>query len=120
MLYLFLKPVIYASDIMPIPGIPSLIGVLENNGINCQYINLNADIEVKNNKIVLKNIIFSSNNNIINVDIFGVLVNKINPVAFQMESINSKYCRLYITNSQISGNIINTKGIFIINKNYGR
>ncbi len=84
------------------------------------YINLNADIEVKNNKIVLKNIIFSSNNNIINVDIFGVLVNKINPVAFQMESINSKYCRLYITNSQISGNIINTKGIFIINKNYGR
>ena len=54
MLYLFLKPVIYASDIMPIPGIPSLIGVLENNGINCQYINLNADYldYLDNNKIL--------------------------------------------------------------------
>ncbi len=84
------------------------------------YINLNADIEVKNNKIVLKNITFLSNNNIINIDIFGVLINRINPVAFQMESINGKYCRLFITNSKINGNTITAKGIFIINKNYGR
>ena len=44
MKYLFIAPVKETSDIIPLPGIPSLIGILENKGINCEYINLNAEL----------------------------------------------------------------------------
>ena len=71
-------------------------------------------------KIVLKDTTFSSNSNIINIDILGGIINQVNPVAFQINSINSKYCKIYITSAKIQGNIIKTEGIFIINKNYER
>lgn len=42
MKYIFLKPVSCVMDIAPLPGIPSLIGVLEERKIECEYINLEA------------------------------------------------------------------------------
>ena len=84
------------------------------------YINLSTDIEVKNNNIVLKNITFLSKNNIIKNDIFAPLINKINPLYYQINSIDTKYCKIYITNVKIEDNIISTGGIFIINQNYGK
>ncbi len=42
MKYIFITPVNEYINIMPIPGIPSLISTLENNGVDCEYINLNA------------------------------------------------------------------------------
>ncbi len=44
MKYLFIVPVKEFLDILPLPGIPSLIGVLENKNIDCEYINLNAEL----------------------------------------------------------------------------
>ncbi|HIS89124.1 TPA: hypothetical protein IAA87_06860 [Candidatus Avigastranaerophilus faecigallinarum] len=82
--------------------------------------NLNSNIEVANNKIMLKDTTFSTNSNIINIDILGGIINQVNPVAFQINSIDSKYCKIYITSAKIEGNIIKTEGIFIINKNYER
>ena len=82
--------------------------------------NLNSNIEVANNKIMLKDTTFSTNSNIINIDILGGIINQVNPVAFQINSIDSRYCKIYITSAKIQGNIIKTEGIFIINKNYER
>ncbi len=82
--------------------------------------NLKSNIEVANNKIMLKDTTFSTNSNIINIDILGGIINQVNPVAFQINSIDSKYCKIYITSAKIQGNIIKTEGIFIINKNYER
>ena len=82
--------------------------------------NLNSNIEVANNKIMLKDTTFSTHTNIINIDILGGIINQVNPVAFQINSIDSKYCKIYITSAKIEGNIIKTEGIFIINKNYER
>lgn len=81
---------------------------------------IKSNIEVTNNKIVLKDTTFSSNSNIINIDMLGSIINQINPVAFQIDSINSKYCKIYITSAKIQGNVIKTEGMFIINKNYER
>ena len=83
-------------------------------------INLNSNIQVANNKIMLKDTTFSANSNIISIDILGGIINQVNPVAFQINSIDSKYCKIYITSAKIQGNIIQTEGIFIINKNYER
>ncbi len=82
--------------------------------------NLKSNIEVANNKIMLKDTTFSTNSNIINIDILGGIINQVNPVAFQINSIDSRYCKIYITSAKIQGNIIKTEGIFIINKNYER
>ena len=84
------------------------------------YFNVSSDIAVDKNEIVLKDTTFSSKSNIINIDLLGGLVNKINPVAFQNTTINSKYCKLNITNAKIENNQINVDGMFIINQNYGR
>lgn len=78
-----------------------------------------SDIEVKNNKIMLKNISFNQKSNIINYDILSHVINNINPITYETESINSKYCKIYITNAKVTENAIKTEGIFIINKNYG-
>ncbi len=77
-----------------------------------------ADIEVKNNKIVLKNITFNSKNNMISDNILSPLIDKINPVTYEINSLNGKYCKIFITKAKISDNIIDTEGVFIINKNY--
>ncbi len=42
MKYLFVKPVSYVSSTVPLCGIPSLLGVLENEKINCEYIDLDS------------------------------------------------------------------------------
>lgn len=84
------------------------------------YFDVASDLTVNKNEIVLKDTTFSSKSNIINIDILGGLVNKINPVAFQNTTIDSKYCKLYITSAKINGNLINIEGAFIINQNYGR
>ena len=84
------------------------------------YFNVVSDIAVNKNEIVLKDTTFSSKSNIINIDVLGGLVNKINPVAFQNTTINSKYCKLFITNAKIENNEIKVEGTFIINQNYRR
>ncbi len=43
MKYLFISPVVSRPDVMPLPGIPSLIGILEKNGIESEYLNLNGE-----------------------------------------------------------------------------
>lgn len=82
-------------------------------------ISFSSDIEVQNNKIMLKNITFNQKSNIINYDILSHVINNINPITYETESINSKYCKIYITTAKIMDNTIKTDGIFIINKNYG-
>lgn len=84
------------------------------------YFNVSSDIAADKNEIVLKDTTFSSKSNIINIDLLGGLVNKINPVAFQNTTINSKYCKLNITNAKIENNEIKVDGTFVINQNYGR
>lgn len=60
MQYIFVTPVTMESDIIPLPGIPSLMGVLEDKYIDCEYINLNSGfIEYLDNE-KLKKLIHSS------------------------------------------------------------
>ena len=77
-------------------------------------INFNSELTINNNTINLTNIspnsIFSS--------ITNSLTDKINPFKYEMGTLNGKYCKINITKVKISDNIINTEGIFIINKNY--
>ncbi len=77
-------------------------------------INFNSELIVKNNTISLTNI---SPNSIFG-NITNVITDKINPFKYELGSLNGKYCKINITKAQISDNIINTEGIFIINKNY--
>jgi len=42
MKYIFIVPVVYFCDMMPLPGIPSLIGILQHNNIESKYLNLNT------------------------------------------------------------------------------
>lgn len=82
-------------------------------------IKFKADIEVVNNKIVLRNIAFNSKSNIINNDIIAPLLTTINPVAYEIDSANGKFCKLLITKAMIQGNEIKTNGVLVINKNIG-
>lgn len=84
------------------------------------YFNINSDIEVNKNKIVLRDTTFSTKSNIINIDLLGSIVNRINPISFQNSTINNKYCKLYITNAKIDGDKIKIEGSFLLNQNYGR
>ena len=60
MQYIFVTPVTMESDIIPLPGIPSLMGVLEDKYLDCEYINLNSGfIEYLDNE-KLKKLIHSS------------------------------------------------------------
>lgn len=43
MKYLFVCPKLNRADIIPTPGIPTLIGILEKNGMESEYINLNVE-----------------------------------------------------------------------------
>lgn len=43
MKYLFIRPVNLLTNTIILPGIPSLIGILEDNGIECEYIELESD-----------------------------------------------------------------------------
>lgn len=78
-----------------------------------------ADIDIENNKIVLKNITFGSKSNIISDNMLAPLINKINPISYETSIINGKFCNIFIKKAQIVDNKINVDGIFIINKNYG-
>ncbi len=90
--------------------VQTLIGKL-----NIQF---NSEIEVKNNIIKLANInMDSAVDGIINT-FFTKLTEKVNPFQYEINSINGKYCKIYITKAKISDNIINVEGVLIINKNY--
>ncbi len=78
-----------------------------------------ADISVENNKIVLRNITFDSKSNIINNDIIAPLLATINPIAYEIDVANGKFCKLLITKAIIHGNEIKTNGVLVINKNIG-
>ena len=78
-----------------------------------------ADISVENNKIVLRNITFDSKSNIINNDIIAPLLATINPIAYEIDVANGKFCKLLITKAIVHGNEIKTNGVLVINKNIG-
>ncbi len=82
-------------------------------------IKFSAKPAVENNKIILKDIFYNSKkSSIINYNaIFNTIIDKINPVSYEMKAINGKYCRIYITYIKIENGIIKTQGIFTINKN---
>ena len=82
-------------------------------------IKFKANIEVENNKIVLRDIAFNSKSNIINNDIIAPLLDVINPIAYEIDAANGKFCKLLITKAKIDGNEIKTNGVLIINKNIG-
>ena len=79
----------------------------------------NANVGVENNKIILKNITFNSKSNIMNNNGLLPLINKINPLGFEIKKTGTKFCKLNVKNAEIVGDKINIKGLFIINKNYG-
>lgn len=82
-------------------------------------IKVSSDIEVENNKLILKNLNFNSKSSkIISNDIFIPLIEVINPISYQLDSLNSKNYKIYITKAKISDTIINTEGVFIIKKNW--
>ena len=81
-------------------------------------IKFNTDIAVENNKIILKDIAFNSKSNIMSNSMAGYLINKINPISYEIDSINTKYCKIYLKGIKIQNNKIDVSGIFIINKNY--
>lgn len=78
-----------------------------------------AELEVKSNKIILKDITFNSKNNIINNNMISSIMNEINPIAYEIKSLNGKYCKIIVTEAKIKNGQIQTQGIFIINKNQG-
>ncbi len=78
-----------------------------------------ADVEVENNKIVLRNIAFNSKSNIIGGDILASLLGTLNPISYQIDSANGKFCKLLITKAVLQGNEIKTNGVLVINKNIG-
>ncbi len=80
-------------------------------------IKFSALAEIENNKLVLKNININSKSNIINDNILSKLTDKINPIVYGINSINTKYCKIYLTNVKIIDNEIHAEGVFIINKN---
>ena len=82
-------------------------------------IKFKADIEIKEGKILLKNVTFNSKRNIISSDILAPVINAINPLAFEVNSINGKFCNISVTNAKIIGDSIKADGILRINKNYG-
>ena len=82
-------------------------------------IKFKANIEINEGKILLKNITFNSKRNIIGSDILEPVISAINPLAFELNSINGKFCNISVTNAKIVGNSINADGILRINKNYG-
>lgn len=82
-------------------------------------IKFKANIEVENNKIVLRDIAFNSKSNIINNDIIAPLLGIINPVSYEIDAANGKFCKLLITKAKIVGNEIKTNGVLVINKNIG-
>ncbi len=69
MKYLFIKPVGYTLEQAPIPGIPTLIGQLEHNGYETNYIDLNAEYiktmqkieNIYSYQVFLNNIYFEDN-----------------------------------------------------------
>jgi hypothetical protein len=83
-------------------------------GLNIKF---NSDITVKNNTIMLTDIKFDFIGPF-SVKNFDSLSDKINPFKYELSSLKGKYCKIYVTKAKISDNIINTEGIFIINKNY--
>lgn len=81
-------------------------------------LNFSADVEVENNKIILKNITFTQKSNIINSEVLVSLLSNSNPISFELTKTNSKYCKLDLSKAKIIGNKIDLSGTFTLNKNY--
>ena len=80
---------------------------------------LYSNIEVKNNRIELKEITIGEGTNSSFDGIIKPLLQVVNPFAYEIDSINGKYCNIFITNAKISGSILEADGVLTINKNYG-
>lgn len=82
-------------------------------------ITLYSNIEVKNNKIELKEITLGESTNSSFDGIIKPILQVINPFEYEIKSINGKYCNIYMTNAKITGSILEADGVLTINKNYG-
>ena len=89
--------------------------LLFKNSLN---LNFNADVEVENNKILLKNITFTQKSNIINSEVLVSLLANSNPISFELTKTNSKYCKIDLSKAKIIGDKIDLSGTFTLNKNY--
>ena len=85
---------------------------------NSMNLNFYADVEVENNKIILKNITFTQKSNIINSELLVSLFADSNPISFELTKTNSKYCKLDLSKAKITGDKIDLSGTFTLNKNY--
>lgn len=82
-------------------------------------ITLYSNIEVRNNRIELKEITLGEGTNSSFDGIIRPILQIVNPFAYEVDSINGKYCNIYITKAKISGSILDADGVLTINKNYG-
>ncbi len=76
-----------------------------------------TDIEIQNDEILLKNIIFSKNSNIIDNNLLIMIGNELNPIKFALKAFDLKKYTLTVENAQINGDKININGKFVVNKN---
>ena len=112
-LFQILKPKFIIKDSNVYLDVP-IKTIFSNKPIN---IHLVADVEVVNNSIILKNISFSKNSNIMFIDIKEYFVK--NPISITNSLLNGKFCNIYITKAKIMDDVIKSEGILLINKNYG-
>ncbi len=82
-------------------------------------LNVKSEIEAVNNTIILKNIFFNTKSNIIKENVIMPVIESINPIEYNIDSINGKYCKAEIISAEIRDNKIEIQGIFRINKNIG-
>ncbi len=80
-------------------------------------INLTAGVKAEDNNILLNDISFLKNSNIIVIDVADYF--KKNPIAITNSALDGRFCRIYISQAEVAGNVIKAEGIFIINKDYG-
>ena len=80
-------------------------------------LNMIAGVEVSEDKIMLKDISFSKNSNIIGIDIADYFAK--HPISIANSALDNKFCKIYISKAKISGNIIKSEGVFVIKKDYG-
>ena len=113
-LFAFEIPTIELKDNLMYCTLP-VKSLLFKNSIN---LNFSADVEVEENKIILKNITFLQKSNIINSNIFVSLLSNSNPISFELTKNSGKFCKVDMSKAKIVGDKIDLSGTFTINKNY--
>ena len=105
---------------------------IENNRLKLSYkvmtplsfitevstVNLTAGLAVENEKIVFSEIELGSSNNKLNLNKMLPLVNRLNPLTYEMKLSKTSNAIVKISTIKINDNKISLDGVFIIPKNY--